>query len=473
MADLKKSKLFSNILVTLSGKFSTMAIQLITTIALARFLTPKDFGIVAMCSIFLSISEMLIDSGMGGSIIFFDDVEEEELHTVFWTNIFVSVLIYILLFLISGSVASFYGVPILKDIIRVIGLSVVLYSFCLIHSVLMTKELLFKLQSKILVYSAILSSIVVVALALFKFGLWALVAQPILLKIFQVFFYYFYGSYRPRFQFSLSLLKRHWDFGSRLLASSMLKLIYDNIYVQVIGKVINLTYAGYYAQAKRFNDIPTQLIAFPLERVIFPDLVRSKDMLTKMKSISSFFILFIVPILFLGALVSDDLILILLGKKWLNSGWILSFLFLGGIGASIEALTRNFIKASGKINLLLKFDIYKRIINLIILAFGMYWALKGILVAFIINGIVGWLVNSYALSLVFNYSFKSQVVKVSITVCLSIVPYILVLVFFGNLGITNNFLSIICKALFYMVIFLPLVFLFQKELVQKILKANK
>lgn len=473
MGKLKKNKLFSNVLITLSGKFGTMAIQLITTIVLARFLSPKDFGIVAMCSIFLSISEMLIDSGMGGSIIYYADVKEKELHSVFWTNFFISVLIYLLLFIISGFVARFYGVPELKNIIKVIGLSIVFHSLCLIHSVLMSKELLFKLQNKIVIFGAVLSSIAVVTLALLGFGLWALVAQPILLKVFQVFFYFFYGSYRPKFQFSLVLLKRHWDFGSKLLASSMLKLIYDNIYIQVIGKVINIRDAGFYSQAKRFNDIPTKFIAFPLERVIFPDLVKSKDMLSKMKQILNYFSLFVVPLLFLGALVSDDLILILLGDKWIDSGWMLSFLFIGGIGAAIEGLLRSFIKASGSISVLLKYDIYKRIVNVLILIFGMYWGLKGILIAFIINGIVGWLANSIALSSVVDFTFKEQVLKVLSIVAISIIPYLIIVFGIHEISINNNFFSLIVKIIVYLIILFPLVYMFQKELVLKILKAQK
>jgi teichuronic acid exporter len=471
MLNLKKNKLFSNLLATLSGKFGTMSIQLVTTIILARFLTPKDFGIVAMCAIFLSISEMLIDSGMAGSIIYYKDVKEIELHTLFWTNIFISILIYILLFLISGWVASFYEVAVLKDIIKVIGLSVIIHSFCLIQSALMSKELLFKLQSKILVFSAILSSIVVVCMALSQLGFWALVIQPISFKIFQVFFYFLYGSYKPKLKFSLGSLKRHWLFGSRLLGSSMLKLIYDNIYVQIIGKVINIGDAGFYSQAQRFNDIPTKLITYPLERVIFPDLVRSNNMIDKMKKIAIIFSLVIIPMLFLGSLLADNLILILLGKKWFNSGWMLSFLFLGAIGASLEALNRNFLKASGRTNVLLKFDIYKRIINVIVLIIGMYWALKGILIAFIVNGTLGWLINAYALSSVVNYSFKDQVLKTLSIVGVSIIPYMVIMMFFGDLQIINNVMSTILKIIIYLILFLPLLYLFQKKPIEKVLES--
>ncbi|MCL6216756.1 lipopolysaccharide biosynthesis protein [Zunongwangia pacifica] len=465
MNSLLKSKLLSNLLASLSGKFGTMLIQLITTMVLSRFLAPSAFGIVAMCTIFLSISEMLIDSGMAGSIIYHKDVEKIELHTLFWTNILISVVIYVILYFTSGFIADFYDTPVLADIIKVIGLSSIIHSFCLIQSALLSKELKFKLQSKILVYAAIMASLGVVVLAVLDYGVWALVAQPILLKIFQVVFYYIFGGYTPRLSYSLKSLKRHWSFGSNLLGSSMLKLVYDNIYVQIIGKVVNINDAGYYSQAKRFNDIPTKLIAFPLERVIFPNLLQSSDIVAKMKKISKVFSFFIIPILFLAALVSKELIVILLGSKWLDSGWMLSFLFLGSIGASLEALNRNYIKASGKTNILLKFDVYKRILNFIILFIGIYWAMWGILVAFIVNGIIGWLINCYALSLSLDYNFKHQIKYVFEITILAIIPYFLVY-FFLEITDFNAFLNIVVKSTAYMLSYIMLLILFKrKELV--------
>lgn len=467
-----KNKLTSSLLSALSGKFGTMAIQLFTTMVLARFLAPEDFGVVSMCSIFLSISEMLIDSGMAGSIIFHKDVKEIELHTLFWTNLLVSVIIYFILYTTSGWIASFYQVPILESIIKVIGLSSVIHSFCLIQSALLSKEMEFKIQTKIMILSAISSSVVVICLAYFEVGVWALVAQPILLKMFQAFFFIMYGSYKPRFQYSLESLRRHWHFGSRLLGSSVLKLVYDNMYVQVIGRVINLRDAGFYAQAKRFNDIPFSLISFPLERVIFPALANSSNIVERMKRMSAVFTVVIVPVLFLGALLSNNIIVILLGKEWFASGWILSYLFLGTIGASLESLNRNFIKASGKTSILLKFDVIKRVINVLILALGMYWSLKGILIAFIINGFISWAINCYALRLATEYDIKKQVFDVLLISLLAFLPYILINYVLSEINF-GLWIDIFWKTTVYSVIYILLTFLFRKHDMKLLIKSLK
>lgn len=462
MGLLKSNKLIANILATVSGKFGTMGIQLLTTMILSRFLVPEDFGIVAMCSIFLSISEMLIDSGMAGSIIFYKDVEDIELHSLFWTNLLVSVIIYIILFSTSGWIAVFYKIPVLESIIKVIGFSSVIHSLCLIQSALLSKQLKFKIQSKILVYSAICSSVVVVILAFYQAGVWTLVAQPILLKLFQVFFYFIFGSYTPRLKYSLNSLKRHWEFGSRLLASSFLKLIYDNMYVQVIGRIVNLKDAGFYAQAKRFNDIPTNIIIFPLERVIFPALASSDNKVERMKKMASLFTIFVVPLLFLAALLSNNLIFILLGKKWLSSGWILSYMLLGTIGASLEALNRNFIKASGETRILLKYDFFKRIINIIVLIIGTFWSLEGILIAFIVNGFISWGINCIALNKAMNYNIKSQVLEVIVILLVAVIPYSVISIF-SKQFMFNIYIDSILKSIFYISIYCFFIFLFKKN----------
>ncbi len=454
------------------GKFGTMALQLITTMILARFLSPEDFGTVAMCSIFLSISEMLIDSGMAGSLIFHKDVEEIELHSLFWTNLFISVVIYFILFLSSASIANFYHVPVLASIVKVIGISTIIHSFCLIQSALLSKKMDFKLQTKILILSAVFSSISVIFLAYYQAGVWTLVAQPILLKVFQAFFYTVYGSYRPKLQYSLRSLKRHWIFGSHLLASSFLKLIYDNMYIQVIGRIVNLKEAGFYSQAKRFNDIPTNLIAFPLERVIFPALVNSKNMIQSMKKMSIFFNIIIIPLLTLGALLSDDIILVLLGEKWKSSGWILSFMFFGTIGASLEALNRNFIKASGKTKILLKFDLIKRVFNVAILAIGVNWGLQGILFAFIINGAISWFINCYALKIAINYNLGQQILDVFTISLISIVPYFICNYLFANYDINIAFL-IAYKTILYSFILISLLVLLRRKQMFLILSKLK
>lgn len=472
---IKKSKLIGNIIATVSGKFGTMAIQLLTTMILARFLLPEDFAIVAMCSIFLSLSEMLIDSGMAGSIIFYKDVKEIELHTLFWTNLMLSLTIYLLLFLTSGWIASFYKVPVLQNIIKVIGFSSVIHSLCLIQSALLSKELKFKIQGKILVLSAICSSIIVIGLAYYQAGVWTLVAQPILLKFFQVIFYLIHGSYTPRFAYSLKSLKRHWKFGSRLLASSFLKLIYDNIYVQIIGKVVSLKDAGYYAQAKRFNDIPTNIITYPLERVLFPALASSDNKVERMKKMAQFFAMILIPVLLLAALLSNNIILILLGQKWLSSGWILSYLFIGTIGAALESLNRSFVKASGETKILLKFDLIKRVINIVVLIIGMFWSLEGILIAFIINGFISWGINCVALYKAMKYDIKYQLAEVFKILSFAIIPFFLIK--FGSKFLQFNiYFDSILKSLIYFSIYALLIFIFMRGEALNIvnnLKRNK
>lgn len=467
-----KNKLIGNLLVTGIGRFGGMLIQLIVTIVLSRFLSPEDFGIVAMCSIFLSISEMLVDSGMAGSIMFYKDVEEIELHTLFWTNLALSIVIYLILFFASGWIASFYNVAILESIIKIIGISTVIHSLSIIHYALLSKNLEFKIQSKIMILSSVFSSVIIIALGYSGFGLWALVAQPIVLKFFLVFFYMKMGIYKPKFQYSIHSLKRHWVFGSRLLGASFLKLIYENLYVQIIGKVVNLKDAGYYAQAKRFNDIPTNLLIFPLDKVIFPTLAKSNNKIKQMDKITEGFAFVVIPLLLLGSLISKELIVILLGNKWVDSGWILSFMLIGSIGASFEVLNRCFLKATGETGILLKYDFIKRIVNVAIVCVSIYWSIKGFLIAFIINGVIGWLFNCVALYKAINYNIKDQVSNVIFVTLLAFIPYILINYIWMNFSI-DIWIGMFLKTVFYVAVYAVLLFLLKRNEIMQLLKNIK
>ncbi|WP_300599195.1 lipopolysaccharide biosynthesis protein [Niabella sp.] len=469
--NVRKNKLLSNLLVTGIGRFGGMLIQLVTTFVLSRFLSAEDFGIVAMCSIFLSISEMLVDSGMGGSIIFYKDVRAVELHTLFWTNLVVSLAIYFLLFLGAGWIAALYKVPLLEIIIKVIGVSVVVNSLCIIQSAVLSKNLQFKIQSKIMFWSTVCASVVVLLMGYYGAGIWALVAQPVLQRFFTVIFYMIYGSYRPAFQYSLVALKRHWGFGSKLLGTSFIKTVYDNLYVQIVGKVTGLQEAGFYAQAKRFNDVPVNLLTFSLDKVVFPSLAGSRHQLDKMERITRLFALCIFPFLFLAALVSKELVVLLLGVKWISSGWMLSFLMIGTVGASMEVLTRSFLKATGKTGVLLKFDIVKRTISILILIVAMYWSVKGLLVAFILNGFIGWFFNCVALNKAVGYTVAGQL-RTAMSVCV-MAAFAYVLMSLTTAYFHDHYAAaLVSKATGYSILYVFFAFLFMKEDMLRLFKAS-
>jgi O-antigen/teichoic acid export membrane protein len=467
-----RKKLITNFALIGFSRFATMLIQFATTIILARFLVPEDFGVVAMCSVFLNLSTLLVDSGLGGSLIYYQDSGKKDFDTVFWFNLAISFLLYISLFACSNLIADFYGHPIISSIIKVSGLALFLHSFCLIQNTLLMKELQFKTHTKLVIFATFSSSICVIILACNGFGVWAIACQTILMNFFQMLFYIALRNYKPGFSFSVVLLKKHLSMGSKLLVSSIIKIIYDNMYVQLIGKIMSISQAGFYNQAKRWNDVPINIVQTPLDRVIFPTLAKEKEKNKKIIEISKYFSIIAIPIFLCGSMVACDFIELALGKKWSASGPMLSLMLIGSIGACLENLDRNFIKSTGEVGILLKTDVVKRICNLMILILLLPLGIRGILYAFIINGFLGWFFNVFALKKITSIKVFSLINPVVFSFIHSAVIYVCVkqLLKMKSLSCMEN---IFASTFLFVLFFVLSSFIFYRSLVLNLFSKLK
>lgn len=426
---MKKNGLFAGVMIVSAGKFILMAVNFLTTVILARLLVPRDFGVVAMCSVFLNVSNVLIDSGMAGSLVYQKDVEDIDKNTLFWFNIFVSVALYVILFFSAPVIASFYDTPILNTIIKIVGLSIVIHSTCFVQNALLMRDLRYKDQTLITIFSAVASVIVAIAMAYAGFGVWSLIAQTLSSNIVQVLLLFVFVRFIPHAKFSFKALKKHWNFGSKLLGSSILNIVYTNMYVQIIGKTVNVHTAGFYQQARKLNEFPRHLIQYPMDKVFFPYLVKSSDLRKDCFSLFKKTALFVIPVLFYLSLEAENIVKIVLGDKWMEASWMASLMFLGTIGASLESVNRSFIKASGNTGAILKNDLLKRVVNIVILLISLRWGVKGILVAFIVNGLVGWIMNSFVLCKIIGGKVSAQVGYVGLLLITSAASSALVLKF--------------------------------------------
>lgn len=410
-------KRYSSITVSLffSGfeKFAVIGLKFITAILLARLLTPNDYGVVAMVAIFISLSSILVESGLGGSIVYHNDITRKDYDSVFWVNILISIFLYCILFALSDTISEFYHVDILSIIIKISGLSIIFNSLGLIQNTILYKELKFKQMAIVSIISYVLSSIVAIILAILKYGVWALVAQQVLQSVFRTIILIYINRYKPSFYISFKILKKHWIFAKGLLFSTLIKTIYENIYLQIIGKYFSIKDTGYYSQSSKLNDIPVDFFARTFDNVLFPvfskiedDSVFSRE-LSKVSRLSGFLI---IPVMSMISLFSSNIVLLLLGNKWSDSAWILSYMSIGGIFIVFESISRSGIKAKGKGNALLIIELLKRIVDIIVIILFMYfYGLVGIVIAFVINSMWGWLLNVYYLSKFTAYKMKQQI----------------------------------------------------------------
>jgi O-antigen/teichoic acid export membrane protein len=202
-----KLKVISNVVWNLAEQMFTKGFAIVTTIVLAWFLVPEDYALVAMLTVFISLSTALVDAGLGQALIRQLKVSKLDLNTVFYTNLGLSIFLYFLLYGLAPLIADFYSEERLIDLIRVVSLSIFFQAFIVIQKTVLTRALNFKLQLRAVLPAAILSSILAVLLAYLGYGVWALIFQILFNSVFLAIFYWLLKLWRPSFQFSFLTLK--------------------------------------------------------------------------------------------------------------------------------------------------------------------------------------------------------------------------------------------------------------------------
>lgn len=174
-----KKDIISGIILQGIERFSTQGIQFIVSVILARLLAPEDFGLIALVTVFLVISDIFIDGGFRNSIIQSQDINNTALNSVFWCNLTVALVIYAVLWLSAATVANFYRQPLLEKLLRVIGIIAVLHSLAIVNNALLIKKMLFRVKLRITMIAIIISASVGITMAYCGFGVWALVYMKV------------------------------------------------------------------------------------------------------------------------------------------------------------------------------------------------------------------------------------------------------------------------------------------------------
>ncbi|MBS1932847.1 MAG: lipopolysaccharide biosynthesis protein [Bacteroidetes bacterium] len=393
-------------------KFSLQAIGFISTIIVARLLTPADFGLVAMITVFIAVSNVFIDSGFGTAIIQKKNLTNEDCSTVFFFNLFIAVLLYLVLFFCAPFIADFYKQPALINLTRVLGLVLVFNSLGLIQISLIQKEIKFKTNTKINLFAIIISSTTGITCALLGFGVWSLVIQQVCLSLSKTILLWLFNSWRPVFVFSKSSFSHLFRFSSGLLVSEILETFFQNIYYIIIGRFFPASELGFFTQAKKLNDVSVTTLTSVVTQVAFPVFSTIHDDLAKLKSAfrkNIRFISFLVlPLSFCLMAVSHSLILTLLKEKWLPSAPLLQILCIMGIFYTLDVSNMVLLKSKGKSALYLKLEIAKKIIAVVAILIGIRWGIFGLAWSSAATLFAGYLLDTITIGPLIHYPINEQ-----------------------------------------------------------------
>ena len=414
-------------------RFGTMGISFVSNIVLARLLTPDDYGCIGMLMIFIALSNTFIDGGFGSALIQKKKPTSEDYSTIFFWNIFLSVLLYAVLFLCAPLIADFYNIELLSKVLQVQGVILIINALGIIQANQLRKQLKFKDIAQVTLAASIISVIVAISMAYMGCGIWSLVAQQIVSSLATTLLYWFYSDWRPIHVFSRKSFKELFGFGSFILFSNLINTFCNNLNGLLIGKFFTASSMGYFTQAKKLEDITSTSIETVVAQVSYPVLVEVKDNYVRLKDVlkqfNSLLLYIVTPLMMLLNLLATPIILLLLGKQWLPAVPYLEILAFQGIAISIQGINYNAIASIGRSKSLFKSTIIKRIVSIILLILGLkFGGINGILWGMTISSYFICFYNSALVHKYIGYTLIKQLKDLSPIIILNAVSYITVFI---------------------------------------------
>lgn len=446
-------------------RFSTQGLQFLVTLVIARFLTPHDYGTVGMLGIFLAIASVFIDCGFTSALTRKSDRNQADCSTVFFFNIAIAFIAYIILFICAPYIALFYNMPPLAIVLRIMGITLIINSFAAVQATLLTANLNFKSQSHIAIISLCIAGSMAIVMAIQGHSYWALVVQSICSSTISTALYWHYSSWRPSLTFSKKSFNELFGFGSKLLATSLIDTIYNNIYSLIIGKFFSSSILGNYSRAESYANFPSVSFTGIIQRVTYPVLCKLQDDedelshdYRKFLKLSAFIIF---PLMMGLSALSYPFIMITIGHQWEFCSLLLKILCFGLMWYPIHAINLSLLQVKGRTDLALRLEILKKIVGVIILCISVPFGIIIMCYSRILNSVICLFINSYYSKELINLSTLKQLHDLLPTFLISFAMFLAITVM--NMYISNVWLQLVMGSLVGGMIYLSLSYLFNRE----------
>lgn len=413
--DSLKKKTISGLVWSFSDLMLNQGIQFIIQVVLARLLLPKEFGLIGMITIFIAVSNSIIDSGFTNALIREEEANQEDYSTVFYFNLMSSILIYIILYYISPYVSKFFNEQLLEYLLKTLGVVIIINSFGLIQRTILIRKLDFRTQTIINIISSITSGILAIYLAYKGFGVWSLVIRMIFMQMVQAILLCSINKWIPSLVFSIKSFKKLFGFGWKLLISGLIDTLYNNLYYLVIGKFYSASDLGYYTNAQKFRDVASTSISTAVQKVTYPVLSSMQSEDEKLKQSyrkiikSSVYITF--PVMIGLSIIGYSLIMLVFGSNWEKCIEYFQILCLAGMLYPLHALNLNILQVKGRSDLFLKLEVIKKIVAIVLIAIALSLKLGiiGLIWIVVLNSIIGFFINSHYSKEIIDYSTTDQI----------------------------------------------------------------
>lgn len=426
-----KNKATSSLLWSSVEQFGSQGLSLIITIVIARLITPEDYGLIAMLSIFMALSQVFINCGFSNYLIQNKKRTEKDFSTIFFLNVTIGILCYIILFTCATPIAHFYNQPLLSSIIKLYSLTLIISSFTLVQRTKLYIDFKFRKLSAITIISLIISGIGAIVMALNNWGVWTLVGYHLTQTIVTSILIWITSGWRPHLFFSGKIAKQAFDFGSKLLGANILSAGVSNLYTLVIGKKFQATELGYYSRGLSLATVFPSNFANMLQQAAYPVLCELQEDKQHLKSIFCNYIILAgmicIPLMFLLFSISEPLVKVLLTDKWLPAVPFLQILSIGYMFDPIMRLNSIILSVTGKTQLSLYSEIIKKIVLVTILFVTLPLGIISVTAGVIVYSLCDLFIVSFFVNKIIPFSFWEELKLVAPYLLFSLIPCLMVL----------------------------------------------
>ena len=456
-------------------RFGGQGIQFVFGILITRILLPSDYGLVGMILIFWAVGQTLVDSGFGSALIWKKNPTPADYSTVFYFNVGISLILYLIFYFLAPIIAGFYSEPQLVALIRVLCLNFILLSFGLIQQVVLQKKVDFKLMSFVNVASSLVAGIVALYMALKGFGPWAIVVQILAKSFVTSLLLWIFNRWKPVFIFDWLSLKELFNYGSKLTAAGLIYTIFQYLYFNIIGKLFPVASLGFYTRASQLQDFPVKTLGSVFNRVAFPvfsaireDNERLKNAVRKTLRTMVFFNF---PMLLGLIAVADPLIEVVLTEKWLPASGYFKLLCLIGLFYSFQVVNGEILKTKGRSDWVLKLEIISKTVMIISILITWRWGITAIILGQMFTALVSYLIGSYYVWKLIGYSIWQQIQDVFVYIALSGSMYLFVIIISHFIG--TPIISLIVMSFAGVTFYLSAAWILKLEEMQEVRKILK
>lgn len=409
-----KQKVAGGLFWSYGERIMAQLVSLIVSIVLARLLDPENYGVISIVMIFITFCDAIVTGGFGNAIVQKKDADELDVNTMLCCSVATSILLYIIIFCAAPYIASFYNMPIIRPILRVLGLRLLISGVNSIQRAWIQKRMLFKRFFISTSFGTIISAVVGISMAYMGKGAWALVGQYLTNSFIDTAVLLITNDWKPRLQFSWKRAKEMLSYGWKVLVTTVVYTIEGDLRSLIIGKKFGSADLAYYDQGKKFPNLLVTNINTSISNVMFPVLSENQNDPTRLKQLCRRAVrigIYLLSPMLIGLIgVADTFVIAILSEKWAPCIPFLRILTLVFLVRPFTTTCQQSILSVGRSDITLKIEIIVNAVAIGILFYSVFIleSVLGIAIGTLIAELVSMGMFMYYENKIIRYSYKEQ-----------------------------------------------------------------